>query len=1263
MSSPVELRLKDVLDIPESVHAGQFKVELSGGFDATFDMVGKYVVTDQLAEAFRKSLRLVRDALQEGESAAAYLHGSFGSGKSHFMTVLHAVLDGHSSVLSEEKPRLREVYADNASWLGGKKFMMVPYHLVGATDLDSKILGGYVREAERLGLPTPAVFRSDALLADARRQRKFFNDDTKFAEWLGGAAAVESDPEDVAPLGGSVSGWSTASLDAAFSAAPGSPEREALVSALLSGPLSAYAAGQRGAADAYLPLENGLAVMSRHAQQHGFHGLILFIDELILWLQAHMSDQVKVNNEVSKLVKIIESEDRDRGVPIISFVSRQRDLSKLVGDDIVGAEVKNLERQVAYLAERFDVVSLEDRNLPAIVKERVLRKLPGGQERLDTEFASVESGSQIVRDVLLDHDGLTQATWEDFKTVYPLSPALLNVLVALSGALQRERTGLRLLTEMLRQRREYRVGQIIPLGDLWDVLSTGLGEAMSHQLDAEAAAAVRFHARVRANLLETYGSEDDERYKADDRLVKTLILSALAPDVSALTRLTGARLAALNHGSVRSRTVPAGSVVVQRLRRLITAGFGEIRADGDADPVFTLHLTDLNIEPLLDAVGDQDHSGARRIWVKERLWSGDALGIKDTGAFVCEREVVWRGTRRTVEFVFENVRDDQAIRDDQFAPSLEGRIRIIIDYPFDTSKFPSDDFQRVQELKRDGQERDTLVWLPDHLSAARQKQLGRLLKINFLLQHNRLSDYAGHLSPDERARTESYLAAQQATLTSELTSVLQQVYGINSGDSANIAAEVSEGKHVLSLNPAYPDPRLHGGAGFSYNLMAMTDGLFAVRYPKHPDFDTAGNRKPVTLGELKTALQWITRAFDDGSKRVVVDRDKLPLLRRIVHPLELGQVHDGPLIVTPDWQRRIDQAAAQHGVTGDLPVEEIRRWIEELGWTGMDRPVSNLIIATYALLSDRAWVYEGGVSPAPELDKIGTSWALRAQALPSEQEYRTARLRLAKIFGEKVPEPLFARNVDKLGAALTTEVTRLSKDVMTVMHLLDEHNVELGLAPGSRRQLAARHGADLIVRLSSTTDATTLVKQLAAVSYETPDEELGSAIVSTPDVARALNGVAWPILGSLRELTQRQDDIGDQARRLTGTLAQTANENERIKPLAPVLEQTGSAALALITQVSRTMTATTGTADAATTASQGGQRAANGAAEAADQTSLTFEGTPPVPSDAPPAAGRYRTSRSDQAVRLAAVRDDIRRFLDTHPDTEVEISWRPVERD
>ena len=51
-----ETFLRDVIDIPEAVHAGDFKVELTGGFTETDARVAEYVVTDQLRRAFGKAL-------------------------------------------------------------------------------------------------------------------------------------------------------------------------------------------------------------------------------------------------------------------------------------------------------------------------------------------------------------------------------------------------------------------------------------------------------------------------------------------------------------------------------------------------------------------------------------------------------------------------------------------------------------------------------------------------------------------------------------------------------------------------------------------------------------------------------------------------------------------------------------------------------------------------------------------------------------------------------------------------------------------------------------------------------------------------------------------------------------------------------------------------------------------------------------------------------------------------------------------------------
>jgi hypothetical protein len=76
-----ELLLRDVIELPESVHAGDFKVQLSGGFTETAQRVQECVVTDQLRQAFGKALSIVKAAVHHGSSHAAYLHGSFGSGR------------------------------------------------------------------------------------------------------------------------------------------------------------------------------------------------------------------------------------------------------------------------------------------------------------------------------------------------------------------------------------------------------------------------------------------------------------------------------------------------------------------------------------------------------------------------------------------------------------------------------------------------------------------------------------------------------------------------------------------------------------------------------------------------------------------------------------------------------------------------------------------------------------------------------------------------------------------------------------------------------------------------------------------------------------------------------------------------------------------------------------------------------------------------------------------------------------------------------
>jgi predicted ATPase len=84
--------ISDLLDLPEQVHRGDFVLNLSEGVTAekAERTLADYVVTPQLADAFDNALTFIKAAIEAKSSKAAYLHGSFGSGKSHFMAVLRA---------------------------------------------------------------------------------------------------------------------------------------------------------------------------------------------------------------------------------------------------------------------------------------------------------------------------------------------------------------------------------------------------------------------------------------------------------------------------------------------------------------------------------------------------------------------------------------------------------------------------------------------------------------------------------------------------------------------------------------------------------------------------------------------------------------------------------------------------------------------------------------------------------------------------------------------------------------------------------------------------------------------------------------------------------------------------------------------------------------------------------------------------------------------------------------------------------------------
>src|SRR5262249_57491519 len=137
-----------------------------------------------------------------------------------------------------------------------------------------------------------------------------------------------------------------------------------------------------------------------------------------------------------------------------------------------------------------------------------------------------------------------------FRKVYPFSPALVQTLIAVSSVLQRERTALKVMRQLLVDQRDcLRVGDLVPVGDLFDVVAHG-DEAFSAEMAIHFENAKRLYHYKLLPMLETQHGRVEEleqlpwdnpkrrAFRTDDRLVKTLLLSPLLPGGESFRGLT-----------------------------------------------------------------------------------------------------------------------------------------------------------------------------------------------------------------------------------------------------------------------------------------------------------------------------------------------------------------------------------------------------------------------------------------------------------------------------------------------------------------------------------------------------------------------------------------------------------------------------------------------------------------------------------------------------------------------------------------------------
>lgn len=1242
-------KLSEVIHIPEQVTADDYVLRLTSWLD---DQAGRaldsYVVTDQIAEAFDSALGLVGSSLTDGESRGAFLMGSFGSGKSHFMAVLHALLRHNPDARS--KQGLPEVVARHDAQLGGKNVLPLAFHMLDATTFDDALFSGYIRQIRERhpGAPLPPLHHTDGLLSDARTLRTRMGDDAFFNALNGDTPPSDAATGEVGQYddlwGDVVEGdarWDAPSFDAALAAAPDSETRRQLVTDVVNTFFKNFTQQ-----NSWVPLEAGLDAIATHAAGLGYHGVVLFLDELVLWLSTLVRSD-RFGTEAQKITKLVESATGRRRIPLISFIARQLDLRMGLADapGVSGAEQRDLEQGLRYQEGRFGKIELGDTNLPHVANRRLLQPIDEHAAALLRKSFDRIDRTPRVWDVLLDgvntdadHRGADE---EMFRLTYPFSPALMSTLKSLAGVMQRERTALKVMQQMLVDRRDtLTVDDVIPVGDAYDhVMRSTQG---GHTVDPQAAGVFKTADRLYTDKLRDLLLANHQLppaaladpgslprgYLTDDRIVKTLLLAAVAPNVPALKDLTASRLASLNHGSIVS-IVPGGegAQIAGKVRSWAQA-VPEIHVGDGPDPVIRVRVSDVDYERVIERAKGIDTDGEQRTYVTRMMLEALELGHLGegiNGAYATTH--VWRGSRRPVELYFGNVRDSAQVHDDAFRPSDRDTWRIVIDHPFDVGNHsPADDQRRLDELRARGVEGNTLVWVPHFLSENLHRELRRLVVIDWVLTgDDRWTRNADHLSETERAQARAILESMRDGLRARVRQALLEAYGVIGANSGTLLDSGRSETVLSSLNNALGVVAPDRGTDFRSAFAQVLDQAFTATWPAHPDFQP-GDQEVRTV-ELKRTLEYLEAAMEEPQRRVRLQGDTVGV-RRVANALEVGRAAETHFLFGDEHFALNTVLQRELGRLGRsdrdaVTVGELRNIIAGLEPArGLQPLVVDLVIRAWALLRQRAWFEHGQQVAAPPLGALTSTMELRVERLPEREQYATAAARAGTVLGVSAAQIMTPRNVQQLAASVRDAAVAMRPALQRLIDRLRQVGPRLGIDEADFPRLAAAEEVLALTSILAGRDDTTLVASFAERALRHEPAVLGATVAHADEVTTKLGAITWMLVEPA--LAARNTD--DAARNAVTPLATAVRRDEHAQPLGEAVSNANDA-------VARWAVGRPGPTPP----------------------------QPPTPSTDPDDVPLDQVRRGSFVSRGRGDRDRaltaLREFFDTHPDREIEVRW------
>ena len=418
-----------------------------------------------------------------------------------------------------------------------------------------------------------------------------------------------------------------------------------------------------------------------------------------------------------------------------------------------------------------------------------------------------------------------------------------------------------------------------------------------------------------------------------------------------------------------------------------------------------VQLSDVDYESVVENARGEDNEGRRRELIKDLVREALGVSARDPDVFgVYEHPVIWRGSRRSVDLVFGNVRDAGWLTEDHFR-ARPGTWRVVVDYPFDDPGHSSaEDLSRVDRLIEGGLKSRTIAWLPWFLSEDRMRDVRRLVILDWLLggSGERWTMNADHLSEVDRAQARAILESQRTGLREALRRAVQECYGAAAPSPGTLADDATQDRVLVSLDPGF-SPARPVGADLAAAFGNLVDQAFTATYPGHPRFEPGDVE--ITVRDLAAVYAHVERAVADQDRRVPLEGD-IPAVRRVANALQVGMAGETHFLFGDDrfvpWGAEFERAAARDGVRPQDPVTvgQVRAWIDAIRpELGLRDDVADLIVLAWAALRQRAWYQHGAPIPAPRPGAARPDMQLKPEPLPTPADWQAATSRAEEVFG------------------------------------------------------------------------------------------------------------------------------------------------------------------------------------------------------------------------------------------------------------------------